>query len=183
MSAPLLGYQYFAFVSFCLDNPNVSLSPWCADKWPNVYQYVQDRYWNVGLFRYYQLHQLPNFAIAAPTLLISISGIFVFVWSLLRRERGPVGLRYVVSDAAPFVVHWFFLTCIALSVLHIQVVTRFMSATPPFYWFASAVFLSNIGPRIWLGQPQFLVSFGVLVFFLAFLVIGCLLHTNFYPWT
>ena len=178
---PLLSYQYWAYRTFCVDNPNQALSPWCQDSLPNVYNYVQDRYWNVGLFRYYQVHQIPNFILASPTLILCCSGIAIFAYSWWSpRQRWS---SYYVPEAIPFVLHWAFLTATSFAILHIQVVTRFMSATPPLYWFMAALVLSQKGPRstLWFHQP--LLSFSVVAFSLAYLVVGSVLHTNFYPWT
>mgnify|MGYP002050440369 CR=1 FL=1 len=39
---------------------------WCRERVPSIYAHVQRTYWNVGFLRYYELKQLPNFALAAP---------------------------------------------------------------------------------------------------------------------
>ena len=41
---------------------------WCERQLPDLYAYVQRHYWGVRLLGYYELRQLPNFALAAPAL-------------------------------------------------------------------------------------------------------------------
>eukprot|EP01126_Amoeba_proteus_P020330 TRINITY_DN206_c1_g1_i14.p1 TRINITY_DN206_c1_g1~~TRINITY_DN206_c1_g1_i14.p1 ORF type:complete len:351 (-),score=62.39 TRINITY_DN206_c1_g1_i14:116-1168(-) len=48
--------------------------PWCLEKLPNVYGFVQQHYWNVGMWNYYEIEQLPNFLLAAPIVIISFFG-------------------------------------------------------------------------------------------------------------
>lgn len=53
---------------------------WCniADKTFSLYGYVQDRHWNVGLFNYWTVQQLPNFLLAFPIL--SCGTVAVLIW-------------------------------------------------------------------------------------------------------
>ncbi|CAO1636071.1 unnamed protein product [Sympodiomycopsis kandeliae] len=62
--APLVLNQIWAYKRFCLDSQ--IQRPWCGQTF--VYNFVQSEYWNVGLFKYWELAQMPNFALAAPVL-------------------------------------------------------------------------------------------------------------------
>ena len=107
---PFLGYQYFAYFTFCNLNatskdlkPHIlsygnekqykmahaGLSPWCFDSVPLSYTYVQQNHWDVGFFRYYERKQIPNFLLAAPMVSICLVAVvhylrrnFVFFMSL-----------------------------------------------------------------------------------------------------
>ncbi|XP_065581696.1 GPI mannosyltransferase 2-like [Artemia franciscana] len=46
---------------------------WCSYYIPNFYAHVQKTHWNVGFLRYYELKQIPNFALALPIIVIVIS--------------------------------------------------------------------------------------------------------------
>ncbi|TMW68232.1 hypothetical protein Poli38472_007904 [Pythium oligandrum] len=134
--------------------------PWCASAIPNIsaiYMFVQREYWNVGLFRYYEWKQLPNFLLAAPILTLSFVSLGSFV--LLPQQE---------HSAAPYYAHWAFLVVNALLVVHIQVTTRLLAACPPLFW-APAVFI----------KP----SHVVVAYFLLYSVLGVGLFSSFYPWT
>ncbi|KAJ0771617.1 putative GPI mannosyltransferase 2 [Helianthus annuus] len=72
----------------------------------------------------------------------------------------------------PFVLHLGFMVATAFFVMHVQVATRFLSSSPPIYWFASYVLTSHKG-------------WGYLIwgYSAAYILIGSLLFSNFYPFT
>lgn len=57
-----------------------------------------------------------------------------------------------------------------------QVATRFLSASPPIYWFASYLLESP-------GKTSRRIVYFVWVYFLGYIFIGSLLFSNFYPFT
>jgi phosphatidylinositol glycan class V len=83
---------------------------WCLDDdddesmWNifSLYGYTQRKHWNVGLFRYYELKQIPNFLLAAPILVISAKGVFEWIhYSLVvdfGRGKLPSSPRLLVID-------------------------------------------------------------------------------------
>eukprot|EP00878_Enallax_costatus_P033564 GHUV01037079.1.p1 GENE.GHUV01037079.1~~GHUV01037079.1.p1 ORF type:complete len:252 (-),score=73.68 GHUV01037079.1:109-864(-) len=80
---------------------------------------------------------------------------------------------YYSPDTAVFVIHWLFLTLVCLAVMHIQVATRFLSSCVPLYWFAALLIRHRSG---WLSWLLWLYCF-------AFMGLGAVYFTNFYPWT
>jgi len=50
----------------------------------SLYGYVQEKHWNVGMFRYYTLNQIPNFLFATPVMVLCFAGVFSWIyWSLV----------------------------------------------------------------------------------------------------
>ncbi|KFK43439.1 hypothetical protein AALP_AA1G125400 [Arabis alpina] len=62
---------------------------------------------------------------------------------------------YFSADVFPFVVHLGLMAATAFVAMHVQVATRFLSANPPLYWFASHLIASpkNKYPRPWVYLP------------------------------
>uniref|UniRef100_H3HBV9 GPI mannosyltransferase 2 n=1 Tax=Phytophthora ramorum TaxID=164328 RepID=H3HBV9_PHYRM len=59
-------------------NASMEDRSWCAEVMPNfsaMYMFIQSEYWNVGLFRYYELKQIPNFLLAAPIIVLSLHAL------------------------------------------------------------------------------------------------------------
>ncbi|GJV17506.1 GPI mannosyltransferase 2 isoform X1 [Tanacetum coccineum] len=75
----------------------------------------------------------------------------------------------------PFILHLGFMVATAFFVMHVQVSTRFLSASPPIYWFASYVLASPSTQKGWRY-----VIWGYCAFYI---LIGSLLFSNFYPFT
>ena len=56
--APFLLFQVYGWWSFCLPRDNARRPGWCHDTVPYLYGYVQRKYWNVGLLRFYTWRQV-----------------------------------------------------------------------------------------------------------------------------
>jgi phosphatidylinositol glycan class V len=59
--------QLVAYQRFCTGG---NTRPWCTRMPPSIYDWVQQHYWNVGLFNYWTLSNLPLFLLAIPMLLL-----------------------------------------------------------------------------------------------------------------
>ncbi|XP_072767046.1 GPI mannosyltransferase 2 [Anoplolepis gracilipes] len=101
-----------------------------------------------------------------------------------------------------FVVHGLFLTVVCLFFTHIQVSTRLLaSASPLLYWYCALImshrYIDHIDLRyeneeniyskwkvFFLTQEQYTLQDKlVLFYFIGYTIIGCLLFSNFLPWT
>ncbi len=81
-------------------------------------------------------------------------------------------LAQASPEAAPLVYHWALMTAVALLAMHVNVATRFLSACPALYWAAGGVAARG---GAW-ARLLWLWCF-------VYIVLGCLLFPNFYPWT
>ena len=110
--APSVAFQAGAFARFCGTSaaplhalggtewprlPGASgdqSGAWCEWRVPSIYAYVQHEYWNVGPFRYWTLKQLPQFALAAPALILAA----------LALRRAAAGVHHRVASTHTAVV-------------------------------------------------------------------------------
>ena len=92
--SPFLYLQYSAYRVFCLGDSKQAL--WCDAFPPSIYTYVQSKYWNVGLLRYWTPQQLPNFVLGAPPLAL----LLAYTLHYLRSAFVP-RLQALVSSSSP----------------------------------------------------------------------------------
>ena len=61
VAAPLVGFQYYGWLQHCGPQSAATageLPPWCSQRIPYLYGYVQSHYWGVGFLRYWQPQQV-----------------------------------------------------------------------------------------------------------------------------
>lgn len=83
--------------------------------------------------------------------------------------------RYYSVVMLPFIYHLGFMVATAFFVMHVQVATRFLSASPPLYWYASYVMASPGRSRRW--------AYLIWGYAASYILLGSLLFSNFYPFT
>ncbi|XP_076213755.1 GPI alpha-1,6-mannosyltransferase 2 isoform X2 [Aptenodytes patagonicus] len=180
-----LQLQYYAYVRFCgpgtgleqaVPKPLLQLAldkgyrlaamdgvkpPWCSQRFPVVYSYIQDAYWNVGFLRYFELRQIPNFLLALPVTLLGSWAAWTYIIAnprhcvtlgLERRkseEEGKPRAGFCCPAVFVYVVHATVLLAFGFFCMHVQVLTRFLgSSSPVLYWF-SAHLLQEYEPLLW----------------------------------
>ncbi|NXG59474.1 PIGV mannosyltransferase, partial [Hemiprocne comata] len=181
---PFALFQYYAYVRFCgpslaeaVPEPLVQLAldkgyqlasttgahpPWCSQRFPVVYSYIQDTYWNVGFLRYFELRQIPNFLLAFPVTFLGSWAAWTFVIAnprhcltlgLERRKSEEEGGKPRAGFCCPavfvYVVHATVLLVFGFFCMHVQVLTRFLgSSSPVLYWFCAHL-LQEYEPLLW----------------------------------
>ncbi|KAI1436473.1 glycosyltransferase family 76 protein [Xylaria sp. CBS 124048] len=143
-SAIVIGFlipQVVAYRTYCYDVPDSELRPWCTEKLPSIYAFVQAHYWNVGFLRYWTLPNIPLFLLAAPMLyVLAKSGIAFFADPHILNG----GVRDVPTsdNLASFLRSMasiqLLLTVLAITTYHVQIITRISSGYPLWYlWLAN----------------------------------------------
>ncbi|NXP00520.1 PIGV mannosyltransferase, partial [Certhia brachydactyla] len=182
---PFALFQYYAYERFCgpgtglaqsIPEPLLELArdkgyrvagmagakpPWCSQRFPVVYSYIQDAYWNVGFLRYFELRQIPNFLLALPVTLLGSWAAWTYVSTnprhcltlgLERRkseERGEARDGFCGPAVFVYLVHATALLVFGFSCMHVQVLTRFLgSSSPILYWFPAHL-LQEHEPLLW----------------------------------
>lgn len=174
-------FNYYGSLLYCIQADS---RPWCASLLPDLYGFVQKHYWNTGFLRYYCWQQLPNFAIALPTLTASI----YMCWSYAQADRRrflTLGLakgkaltkRSSTEDffgraaLLPHAYLMLFMILYTLLFVHVQIVTRLFAFQPFFYWGLAHIFCKSLP-----FTRRLLVTY-----LLGYAMIGTLLFTNSYP--
>ncbi|EKE40085.1 hypothetical protein ENUP19_0275G0020 [Entamoeba nuttalli] len=179
---PFMIYVYLASSQFCNLDP---LPPYCKSKFPNVYSYNQSRYWNQGFLKYWRVKEIPNFLLCAPAAIISLVSTVIYLkkyferhplfHSIVKTSEPSNPKKFMLqNDALVYVVHLFVLVVFGLFCMHTQVITRFISACPAFYW-----------GLLWLTEQK---QFGIIrylpIFYSTFFTFfGGVMFGSFYPWT
>lgn len=122
-------YLFSCYRKYCLRAETEKIAEWCFDKIPNIYSYLQTKYWNVGAFKYYTLTQLPNFVIALPMITLSFHG--------LMSNKNVLLFQSKQTQIVPFYYLWVTLFVFSLVFVHIQVINRLFSFLPPVFWLMS----------------------------------------------
>ncbi|NXK45701.1 PIGV mannosyltransferase, partial [Chauna torquata] len=171
---PFALFQYYAYVRFCGPGTSLELAvpkllqqlaldkgyrlvamdgvkpPWCSQRFPVVYSYIQDVYWNVGFLRYFELRQVPNFLLALPVTLLGLWAAWTYIVAnprhcltlgLERRkneQEGKPRAGFCCPSVFVYVVHATALLVFGVFCMHVQVLTRFLgSSSPILYWFSA----------------------------------------------
>lgn len=154
---PFAVFQYYAYVRFCspgtglarsIPEPLLQLArdkgyrvagtggaepPWCSQRFPVVYSYIQDTYWNVGFLRYFELRQIPNFLLALPVTLLGSWAAWTYISTNPRHcltlglernkseEKGKARDGFCGPAAFVYVVHSTALLVFGFCCMHVQV--------------------------------------------------------------
>ncbi|GAB4818500.1 hypothetical protein N2152v2_005546 [Parachlorella kessleri] len=98
-----------------------------------------------------------------------------------KARRQPLA-GYLGLPVAPYVYHWALLTAVALLVMNVHVATRFLATCPALYWYL-AHYINGSAPGSDDGARGKARGCWVWAWFGTYIVLGCLLFPNHYPWT
>lgn len=175
---------------FC-NGPDAPL--WCHSWSPTApYGHVQRTYWGLSFGGYYTIAQAPNFALALPCVIASVAVLAPRLALAARRARplararGLCGVWRAIAawsaveegnPALPLshALYWTALIMVAVSVAHVQIVTRLVASAPAFY-FALGTAVTQPGAK----RPY---RTALAAWCLGYSGVGIALFVCFLPWT
>ncbi|CAG9318676.1 unnamed protein product [Blepharisma stoltei] len=172
--SPIIIFTFYGASIYCTGQIQ---SPYCSKLFPNIYSYVQETYWNVGSFRYWEAKQIPNFLLASPMLYISICACFFYIkhdykrfFSFSSTKSSKDSHEFLNNPLlVPFIWYWLLNIFIITFIANIQIATRILASNPAVYWYIGQ---DTMGKHKW-----------VIYFFIIYMLVGTSFYSNFYPWT
>ncbi|KAK2946464.1 putative GPI mannosyltransferase 2 [Blattamonas nauphoetae] len=170
----------------------IALREWCVvdehGKGGSIYGFIQGAYWSVGPFRYFTLKQLPRHFMALPISLITVCAVVSYTkhWYDLSKQKKSEkesrknGQTYFSFAAWPFVLHLAILFLVSYPIINIEVMTRFLNACPPIFWFVASILEGWMNSQ---GTKRTWLVYLLLFFFIGFAISGAILFPMFMPWT
>ncbi|KAK8878729.1 GPI mannosyltransferase 2 [Apiospora arundinis] len=156
--------QTLAYKTYCTEPSVEALRPWCLKTLPSIYTFVQEKYWNVGPFRYWTPGNIPLFLLSAPVLFLMMrSGLETL---LPRREVayvGKLGVHQLPPGTSLFLaamaLSQVMLTTLAITTYHIQIITRIASGYPLWYWWLAGQLGHSTTSKFGGGVVVFMVMY------------------------
>ncbi|CAK0860200.1 unnamed protein product, partial [Prorocentrum cordatum] len=95
VAAPAILHELRAYARYCTGGGDqlTGLPVWCNRTVPSLYGHVQREHWKNGFLAYWELKQLPNFALAAPAVSVLLGGAVSYA-----RAVHAAGWRAFLSD-------------------------------------------------------------------------------------
>ncbi|RAR02547.1 glycosyltransferase family 76 protein [Stemphylium lycopersici] len=145
-----IGPQYLAYAEFCDRESDTGVRPWCEERLPSIYSWVQSHYWNVGLFRYWTGPNLPLFILAAPMSWLMFASSVTVLRSCVQRPlhghsvrptnraAGPEDGTSAICNLPELALPQLLLAITAVFSFHVQIVNRIASGYPIWYMVVAA---------------------------------------------
>ncbi|GAB1602832.1 GPI mannosyltransferase 2-like [Argonauta hians] len=196
---------------------SANVSQWCHYQLPISYGFIQKHYWDTGFLRYFHPKQIPNFLLASPVIIICFAACYTYfrlqkshclflglTFPQRSKTLKPKALKNGFNNMKAFVfgAQMLFLVLFGFFCMHVQVLTRFIASSCPFfYWFSAHNISKNTydtstdkdKPKVkallhkitnfLFPQESNTVSKLVIFYYLSYGFIGTVAFSNFLPWT
>ncbi|KAK6846443.1 glycosyltransferase family 76 protein [Apiospora arundinis] len=156
--------QTLAYKTYCTEPSVEALRPWCLKTLPSIYTFVQEKYWNVGPFRYWTPGNIPLFLLSAPVLFLMMrSGLETLLPQREVAYVGKLGVHQLPPGTSLFLaamaLSQVMLTTLAITTYHIQIITRIASGYPLWYWWLAGQLGHSTTSKFGGGVVVFMVMY------------------------
>ncbi|CAB3407064.1 unnamed protein product [Caenorhabditis bovis] len=183
---------------------------WCRQPlmfgiFPTFYSHIQKKYWDVGLFSYWQFRKIPCFLLALPAVVITLLAIRHALWDVFdnKKYRNIWVLFCKTNHSLPFAIHATVLLIVGMFIINAEVYTRLIFSSSPFLyiylarWIDEQIGKNDFGARMsdFVNAPTFLPYFTLnavwrlwqgkllIIYFLGYFVFGTMAHAAWLPFT
>lgn len=118
LAVNLLWSTYYTYKIFCPGRE------WCTNKFPSLFQYCQQHYWNNGFLNYWTINNIPNFLLALPIIIINIKSI-----CLIQTYPNKIFIPYAILNVLLLIG--------GIGFWNVQILTRILNINPLMYWYLS----------------------------------------------
>ena len=159
--SPFVLHQLRGYWLFCVSAKHEAPRKWCGETIPAIYPFVQAHYWNVGIFKYWRVDQLPNFLLALPPLMLLVSSAATTIQAALpyvvHRATSTSSFGKRTANVAhetssrdiemfPHAIHASVMAFILIFASHTQIALRVIPTLPYMHWSVAALFNHKPGP-------------------------------------
>ncbi|KAM3075509.1 ER membrane glycoprotein subunit of the GPI transamidase complex-like protein [Clarireedia jacksonii] len=180
--------QYLAYQEYCGGGGHKSMRSWCTNMPPSIYTFVQEYYWNCGLWRYWTVSNVPLFLLATPMIAMMLtSGLWALRANVFDESKQFVRDRVQLQNPQvlrTLAVSQLLLTTLTVTSAHVQIITRISSSYPIWIWYLAAsvtrvdgLALPNVGDII----PKGLTFTSIGRFMVMYAIIQGGLFSSFLP--
>lgn len=164
---------------------------------PSYYPHIQQKYWDVGLFAYWQWRKFPLFLMAAPTIFLALYGSVKQTFRLLSTDLRPIPEILVDRHSQiPFACHTMLLAFSGLCFYNVEVCIRLLFSASPFLYLVLARLISEqtpeyqkpdqlmhsaVVPFLRLYMRMGIGPFLVFCYLFGFFIFGTMMHVNWLP--
>ncbi|GET87807.1 hypothetical protein, conserved [Leishmania tarentolae] len=189
MVLPYLLMNYMGYQRFVLPMWNSTAKEAMGKAFWRLYPMLQKKYWGVSLFSAYTPVNLPNVLLGLPVVVLTAWCVHVYylapAWANVRATTAVAAgtrrsrLLRLWMAAVPLVstsnlVHLIGLITLAMTIMHVQVINRFVAMSPALYWmFGMQIATSPTSP----------VSKLTLLWCIMWSLVGGIFFPNHLPWT
>lgn len=110
--------------------------------WRIPYSYIQEKYWKIGFLKFYTSVNIPNLIIGIPFVVFTSYCIISFIKTKMR-----IGRKYFLNalnqNTIFLILLLIFQVFMCIFFIHMQILFRFISYNPMFYWFMATMHQKN----------------------------------------